>query len=175
MLCPRGLLIKKCLGVHMPLRPRSRRQIFRFTDVIIQQSQSNISSDSKTMEIIRPNVKITDRLNPLVRPLNYNLELRPDLDQGEFQGRVKIDVVTKQDRQFISLHSKFLNLTNVKVHKGTDEIAVSKFYEIPEVEQLFIHFDSPLSPGNYKICIEFNGDLTRDIVGFYSSRLLNSR
>lgn len=180
MLCSRGLLIRKCWDVkHLPLRHRSCRLLFRvsakFTNVINRRNLVNFTSITNTMSNTSLYERSTDRLSPLVRPVNYKLNLRPDLEKGVFQGSVKIDVVTKEEEQHIWLHSKFLNIIDVQVQKGTDEIIVSKFNEIKVEEQLFIYFDSPLKAGNYKICIEFNGDLTRDIIGFYSSRLNDSR
>lgn len=159
----------------MPLRHRSRRQIFRFTNVIRQQDRQIHNSDNNIMEDMRINAKLSERLSPLVRPQNYKLELRPNMDAGDFTGSVCIDVVVRQEKNYINLHSIFLNIANVKVCKGEDEVTVAKFVEIKLLEQLFIHFEGPLSPGNYKIFIDFSGDLTRNIVGLYSSRLLDSR
>lgn len=175
MFCSRALLIKKVLDVNLiPIQRRSRRQLFRCIDVVTLQSRVNFACNRNTEEMT-PTAKLSNRLSPLVRPVNYNLELRPDLEKGEFQGSVKIDVVVKEERNFLYLHTKFLNITEVKFFKGTDEVPFSKFCEMKELEQLFIHFDSALSAGNYIICIKFNGDLTRDIVGFYSSRLYDCR
>lgn len=154
---------------------RSRRQIFRFTNVKIKQNQFNFCTFNNSMEDMRINVKLSERLSPLARPENYKLELRPNLETGVFQGNVKIDVLIKQERNYINLHSNFLNIIDIKVYKGEDEVTVAKFLEIKQMEQLFIHFDSALSSGLYKICIDFTGDLTRNIVGFYSSRLNDAR
>lgn len=171
--CYRGLLIKKCLdNTFIPLNGRRSR----FCDAITHRNRVQFYSESKNiMADMRINVKLSERLSPLVRPVNYKLELRPELDKGEFQGSVDIEIVMKQERNYINLHSNFLNIKDVKVFKGNDEVPVAKFLEIKQMEQLFIHFDSAQSAGNYKICINFDGDLTRNIVGFYSSRLLDSR
>lgn len=171
--CYRGLLIKKCLdNTFIPINGRRSR----LCDAITHRNRVQFYSESKNiMADMRINVKLSERLSPLVRPVNYKLELRPELDKGEFQGSVDIEIVMKQERNYINLHSNFLNIKDVKVFKGNDEVPVAKFLEIKQMEQLFIHFDSAQSAGNYKISINFDGDLTRNIVGFYSSRLLDSR
>ncbi|CAH2108175.1 unnamed protein product [Euphydryas editha] len=119
-------------------------------------------------------IKISERLSLLVRPSHYKLLLNPDLKTGLFQGNVKIDVNFKDKKNFLSLHTKFLDINDVKVYKDVTEINVAKFLEIKSLEQLLILFDNDLSPGNYLLCIKFNGNLTRNIVGFYLSHLKNN-
>uniref|UniRef100_A0A2A4JGY4 Aminopeptidase n=1 Tax=Heliothis virescens TaxID=7102 RepID=A0A2A4JGY4_HELVI len=160
----------------MPLRPRSRRQKFRVTDIILnRQNGVEVGTNTLTMEEDRHmNLKVSERLLPFIRPENYKLELRPYMDKGEFQGSVEISTMVKCGYAYMNLHSNFLNITDVKVYKDGDEVPVTKFVDIKHIEQLFIYFESELSPGNYKICIRFNGDLTRNIVGLYSSRLFDN-
>lgn len=124
---------------------------------------------------MRINVKLSERLSPLIRPLNYKLELRPNITNGTFQGSVKIEVNVKHEKNHISLHSNFLNIADIKVFKDADEVVVSKYLEVKQLEQLFIYFETALSLGNYKIHIDYTGDLTRNIVGFYASRLFDGR
>lgn len=142
---------------------------------VIRKSRFRFCSGTHIMEDMRINVKLSERLSPLVRPVNYKLELRPNLDTGTFQGCVKIEVTVKQERNHINLHANFLNIVDVKVYKGVDEVIVSKFLEVKQLEQLFIYFESSLSSGTYKIHIDYTGDLTRNIVGLYSSRLQDGR
>ncbi|XP_032514950.2 aminopeptidase A-like isoform X2 [Danaus plexippus] len=116
-------------------------------------------------------VKLSEKLSSLVRPAHYKLLLNPNLKTGTFSGEVEINVVVKETRNFIALHSKFLEVNDVKVNKNREEVSVSKFLEVTSLEQLLIQFDNNLPPGNYDISIKFNGNLTRNIVGFYLSHL----
>ncbi|XP_060803817.1 glutamyl aminopeptidase isoform X1 [Amyelois transitella] len=118
---------------------------------------------------------IPERLSPLVRPVHYTLALKPDLRTGLFKGNVKIDVVVKHEKNFLNLHTKFLNIGDVKVVQGDVEIPITKISEVKQTEQLVINFNNLLSPGNYQVDINFDGDLTRNIVGFYLSYLKDNR
>lgn len=118
---------------------------------------------------------LSERLSSLVRPVHYDLLLQPDMDAGVFKGTVKIDVNVKEAKSYLSLHTNFLDITSVKVYKSEEEIEVSKYLEVKQIEQLLIHFEKVLDSGSYKIVIDFNGSLTRNIVGFYLSRLKDDR
>ncbi|XP_013142752.1 PREDICTED: glutamyl aminopeptidase-like isoform X2 [Papilio polytes] len=124
----------------------------------------------KIMENV-PSTALTERLSPLVRPGHYRLLLSPNLDNGVFQGNVKIDVIAKHQNNHISLHTKFLNIETVKVYKNGEEFPIQKWIEMKNLEQLVIIFNNVLSSGTYNIHINFSGDLTRNIVGFYLSHL----
>ncbi|KAI5638874.1 peptidase family m1 domain-containing protein [Phthorimaea operculella] len=133
----------------------------------------SLHSMSTTMEKPPLKVTISDRLSSLVQPVNYKLKLHPDLVTGGFKGSVHIDVCVKEQKNYIQLHTKFLDINDVKVYKGDQEVPVMKYLEVKQIEQLLIHFDSPLCAGKYQICVDFSGDLTRNIVGFYLSHLKN--
>lgn len=120
-------------------------------------------------------ITLFERLSSLVRPVNYKLLLKPNLDTGIFQGNVKINIVIKQEKNYVNLHSKFLDISKVQVFRGDREIPVFKYMEVEKLEQLLIEFNDPLSPGSYQIDIDFEGKLTQKIVGFYSSRLRDGK
>ncbi|CAG9785493.1 unnamed protein product [Diatraea saccharalis] len=132
-------------------------------------------SGSLNLTMESSKIKLSERLSSLVRPTHYNLFLRPDLKTGHFEGKVKIDITTKEEKNYINLHTKFLDITSVKVFKNDEEIEVVKYNEIKQIEQILINFDKTLDRGVYKIEIDFNGDLTQSFVGFYLSRLNNNR
>ncbi|XP_052756052.1 glutamyl aminopeptidase-like isoform X2 [Galleria mellonella] len=121
------------------------------------------------------NIKLSERLSPLVRPVHYKLLLNPDFNAGIFKGNVKINVVNKEEKHYINLHINFLKVASVKVYNDGMEIPILKYIELIDLEQLLILFDSNLTSGNYQIDIDFSGSLTRNIVGLYSSRLKDSR
>lgn len=120
-------------------------------------------------------VTLSERLSYLVRPVNYNVILHPDLESGKFSGSVKIDTVVKQEKSYLNLHTKLLNITDVKVFQNDREVTIRKYSEVKQLEQLMIQFENVLQPGRYQININFNGDMTHKIVGLYSSRLNNDR
>lgn len=119
--------------------------------------------------------KKSERLSPAVQPVHYNLLLHPDMKSGLFQGTVQIDVKLLEDKDCVKLNSHFLDFKNVRMLKQGSLVPISKFYEEKEMEQLVIEFPNSLSAGDYQICVDFSGSLTRNIVGFYLSHLKNNR
>lgn len=146
----------------------------RSSRTFIEQICRVYSSSASTMETATK-LRLSEKLSSLVRPVHYDLTLRPNMDTGLFKGTVKIDVIVKQEKSYITLHSNFLEITSVKVYRAAEEIAVSKFLEIKQIEQLLLQFDRVLDSGTYRIDIDFNGSLTRNIIGFYLSRLKDNR
>ncbi|GBP93587.1 Endoplasmic reticulum aminopeptidase 2 [Eumeta japonica] len=90
----------------------------------------------------KPSAEISERLSKSVIPQNYKIILNPDLEAGTFSGNVNIRVDIKDERDHIRLHTKFLQIQNVK----------------------------NITPGIYDIDIGFTGILTNKFIGFYASR-----
>ncbi|XP_072938562.1 aminopeptidase A-like isoform X2 [Epargyreus clarus] len=131
-------------------------------------------SRDSNMKPVCANKKQWGKLSPLVRPLHYKLTLHPDLETGLFKGTVKIIItVNKQHTHTLSVHTKFLDIRDVKVFKENKKMHIIRYSEVKPLEQLLIEFENPLHLGTYHVNIEFNGDMTRNIVGLYLSRLKN--
>lgn len=124
---------------------------------------------------MRINLKLAERLSQQIHPLNYKLELRPNTLSGTFQGNVEIEFDVQRDRNYINLHSKHLDITEIKVFRAGEELTVSEHMEVKQVEQIFVYLENGFTPGVYTIRLKYFGDLSRNIVGFYSSRLQNGR
>lgn len=120
-------------------------------------------------------IKLSERLSPSVHPVHYSLYLEPNLKSGLFNGKVSIHVNVREEKKFIALHTKYIDIDKIQVFRNIDEISISKYEEITSLEQLLIQFDDQIMPGNYQICLSFRGNLTRNIVGFYLSHLKNKR
>lgn len=116
-----------------------------------------------------------DRLSNLVFPTHYDINLQPNMVTGIFKGNVAIAIQAKESFHHLNIHSKYLNIDSVKMFKKMHEIPILNYIEIADLEQLNIQFPNKLDLGEYVLEIEFNGDLTRNIVGFYLSRLRNNR
>src|SRR5436853_1846350 len=64
------------------------------------------------------------RLDPSVRPTDYNLRIEPDLDAGTFRGEVRIALQLAKPRSEITLHAADLEVTRaVVVTNGGEEPA----------------------------------------------------
>jgi len=55
------------------------------------------------------------RLDPAVRPTDYNLRLEPHLDAGTFNGEVRIAVTVTQPRAEITLHAADLDISQATI------------------------------------------------------------
>lgn len=128
-----------------------------------------------TMECTKTKAKFSERLSPITRPVHYKLLLNPDLEAGIFVGNVKIVVKVEGKTLSLNLHKNLLDIKNVKVFQGVQELQVVRVTELPKLEQLAIELKSTLSSGEYKIEIDFVGNLNNGIVGFYLSHLKDNR
>lgn len=102
-------------------------------------------------------------------PLEYDLTLRPNLQDGTYSGVVKILFNVKEKLAFVKINSKGLNINAVEVNKRfisgsltNDENEIITIKLNPNMEQL--------KPGeNNSLDIKFNGDMKNRIVGLYRS------
>lgn len=115
------------------------------------------------------------RLPKEVKPLHYDLYLHPDLAQGTFQGNVTILINVLDERSYIALHQKDLNITSASLktfdREVNYEVPIKEYYTVDKLEELLVIFNKDLHSGLYHLTFSFNGALQPDkIVGFYSSK-----
>jgi glutamyl aminopeptidase len=111
-------------------------------------------------------------------PLHYEIYLHPDLVLGTFTGKVDVLLNITQPRDFILIHSKFLTIKKTLLHKddGTngEQIILGDTFEYAPNEFWVVKLSSQIQQGQYTLQLEFDGSLTKDIVGFYKSNYYNS-
>lgn len=116
---------------------------------------------------------LTFRLPSAIKPFAYTLFLNPNLETKTFSGNVKIDFNVSEPVPFVTLHSKFLNVTTNKLirnlENGAEGIPIKSSFEYEKYEYYIVEPESQLSVGNYTIDLDFNGRLDGKIVGFYGS------
>jgi glutamyl aminopeptidase len=150
----------------------------------INKSTLNASSESKpenkfsgNMSVNRIVENLTFRLPRAIRPTLYNLFLYPDLELKTFKGNVKIDINVSEQVPFVAVHSKFLNITQVKLMKslvnGNEGLGVKNSFMYEKLEFFIIEPETPLAAGNYTLDLDFDGSLDGKIVGFYGSSYLD--
>ncbi|XP_028152016.2 glutamyl aminopeptidase isoform X2 [Diabrotica virgifera virgifera] len=111
------------------------------------------------------------RLPDTVKPLLYDLYLYPDLKTGLFTGKVNISLEILKETESVSLHSKGLNIANVKVASQPGTFITEKTYDLLNIKR---QDNSKFIPGFDNIEIEFNGDMKNRIVGLYTSSYTTS-
>lgn len=135
------------------------------------------ASSSSTPPLSEP-WEIDYRLPNDTLPLHYEIYLYPDLTKATFTGTVDIHLNITKNRDFILVHTKYLDITSTKLRKGTlangEEIRISEAFEYTRNEFWVVKLNSELTPGMYMLSMQFNGSLIKDIVGFYKSDYFNS-
>ncbi|KAG5671182.1 hypothetical protein PVAND_001393 [Polypedilum vanderplanki] len=139
------------------------------------ESKFSVNGNSMSMNRIVDN--LTFRLPRQITPSLYNLFLHPDLKKKTFRGNVKIDIQVSEQMPFLALHSKFLNITQVKLMKslvnGKEGLNVKNSFMYDKFEFFIIEPEQPLAVGNYTVDLDFEGSLDGKIVGFYGSSYLD--
>lgn len=104
-------------------------------------------------------------------PLHYNVWLYPDLKSDLFRGRVDITLNITASRTFVVTHVKNLKIdvTKLLLEDGLNEIPVLEAFEETKNEFWVVRLEHEIPPGIYKLHLEFMGNLSRGIVGFYKT------
>ena len=117
--------------------------------------------------------KVT-RLFEQFHPENYQLSLMPDKESLTFSGSVVI-IGKKVGRpsQRLTFHQKGLKITKASVtkkdKKGSKQIVLSRINHHRSFDEVRLHSESMIYPGDYTIELEFSGTITRQMNGIYPS------
>ncbi|XP_047739916.1 endoplasmic reticulum aminopeptidase 1 [Hyalella azteca] len=111
------------------------------------------------------------RLPVHIRPLHYSLHLHPNLTTRHMDGQVTIKFTTREETNFIIVHSRNINITNYSLHdKYLQRNTITKFLEYPKNEQLYLGVRNTLRRGsNYTLFLEYNIALNEGLDGVYLS------
>jgi aminopeptidase N len=124
--------------------------------------------------------KVTDiRLPDTLVPVNYDLELRPDIYGSDpksfrFYGKVRIQMACKKPTDVIKLHINKLDIVDSSIKFGHQSGGASPNYKSwshDKERQFFVgQLDGAMTAGqDYYIEMEFSGPLTNDLAGLYRS------
>ena len=114
------------------------------------------------------------RLPESIRPIHYDLFLHPNLTTFYCKGSVEIWLNITRVTDFIVIHSKDLNVTEIIVtSRDQRTINVKKLLICNSLEQLYIELSEKLYPTggrrNYTLKIAFDRKLEEKLEGFYIS------
>ena len=114
------------------------------------------------------------RLPSHLLPLHYDLYLHPDLVSGLFMGRVTISIEATSPTSYFLVHTKYLDISDTRLlNEDGDEVSYMRAFEYGRNEFWVVQLESEVVAGNYSLSMEFNGNLTRGITGFYKSVYTN--
>lgn len=112
------------------------------------------------------------RLFEQFQPEHYSLTLELDDAAMTFKGSVTITgKKTGRPSQRLTFHQKELLVTKAEVtkhdKKGDQPVAVSRINNQDSFDEVRLHSDTMLYPGDYTVTLEFTGVITRPMNGIY--------
>ena len=118
------------------------------------------------------------RLPRTVLPVHYDIILYPDFygDSAWFYGNETIEIDISGETKHILIHINFLNITNTSLEdENGSSIVINRTFEYKPNQFLVIE-TKEMIPRNRTVWlkIQFDGSLTRSIVGLYKSVYVNS-
>jgi aminopeptidase N len=115
--------------------------------------------------------KVT-RLFEQFHPENYELVLDVDREAMTFSGTVTIrGQKVARPAQRLTFHQKDLKVTSATLtkhdKKGDQDIVVSRINTQKSFDEVRLHSDDMIYPGDYTVTMEFEGQITRPMNGIY--------
>lgn len=106
------------------------------------------------------------------QPEHYDLELRPDRDGMTFSGTATIrGQKVGRPAERLTFHQKGLKITGATALKhdknGDHPVNITRINNQNSFDEVRLHSDKPVYPGNYTVTLEFTGKITRPMNGIY--------
>ena len=114
------------------------------------------------------------RLPKYASPTKYKIELSPDLEAKNFQGKVEIDINILEKTNEISLNVAELDIHTININLSHSNIKVIDWEIDDKYEIMKVNFSDFLSPGEMNLSILFSGFLNDKLRGFYHSTFKDS-
>jgi aminopeptidase N len=116
--------------------------------------------------------KSVTRLYSQFQPQTYEIALNPDRDKLIFSGKVVIKgKKTGRPSKRITFHQKGLKIiqaTLIKLdHKGQVHVPITRINNQNSYDEVRLHTNDLMYPGEYCVSIEFSGEITRQMNGIY--------
>ncbi|XP_057304719.1 puromycin-sensitive aminopeptidase-like [Hydractinia symbiolongicarpus] len=109
-------------------------------------------------------------LSKSVKPLNYKIQLQPDLELHNFKGEELVDIEVKRECAKITINSLDIEISSVVFHSDTQVLTASDIVYKAEDETVTFKFPHKLPVGNAQLEIVFVGELNDKMKGFYRSK-----
>lgn len=119
------------------------------------------------------------RLPKEIKPIRYELTLKPDLKTKTFAGNVAIHLSVAKPIAYIAVHAHTLTITKTLLEsKNTttgdrSNVTIAHAFAYPLFQYWVTEVPKPLDAGDYVLGLSFNGSLENRIVGFYQSTYIN--
>ncbi|MDP3947704.1 MAG: M1 family metallopeptidase, partial [bacterium] len=107
------------------------------------------------------------RLSRDVEPLEYWIEIAPDLAKFTFEGFEEIDIRIKQPTREITLHALDLEIEMADVNWGDCDVSAKRITFDKKLETVTLHFPCRIPAGRALLSLCFKGELNDKMHGFY--------
>ncbi|MDB5164513.1 MAG: putative Aminopeptidase [Candidatus Saccharibacteria bacterium] len=116
--------------------------------------------------------KSVARLFEQFQPENYKLALAPDREALAFTGTVTVrGKKSGRPSKRITFHQKDLKITSATIikhdKKGNQEVVVSRINNQNSLDEVRLHSEAMIYPGEYTVTMEFEGKITKPMNGIY--------
>ena len=112
------------------------------------------------------------RLPKYIKPINYTVELKVDVDGGEVDGKSRIKISVFEACKYIMVHAfRFRYVTGtVKVLNTMEDVKIKQFLYKTNQYIVLEALDELFKPKEYVLDFEFSYPLRSDLAGFYLSK-----
>ncbi len=114
--------------------------------------------------------KNVKRLFEEIRPSHYDLRFELNIDKLAFSGTVKIKFnKTGRPSKRVTFHQKDLNIKTAKLTNlsKNQEVKLARINSQKSLDELRLHSDEMIYPGEYEAEISFNAKITKPMHGLY--------
>ncbi|MGZ6005499.1 MAG: M1 family metallopeptidase [Candidatus Saccharimonadales bacterium] len=116
--------------------------------------------------------KNVTRLFEQFQPEYYQLQLEVDDEKMVFKGTVRIKgKKTGRPAERLTFHQKGLKITSANIIKhdkdGEHPVNVIRINNQNKLDEVRLHSDKSIYPGNYSVVMDFEGKITRPMNGIY--------
>ncbi|XP_009930430.2 glutamyl aminopeptidase [Opisthocomus hoazin] len=113
------------------------------------------------------------RLPTYVKPVHYDLEMKPEMEQDNYTGTVSISIALEKSTSYLWLHLRETKITEMPTLQKSSgqQIALNDCFEYESQEYIVMKAEAELSVTNendpYILTLKFQGWLNGSLVGFY--------
>ncbi|NXJ67330.1 AMPE aminopeptidase, partial [Rostratula benghalensis] len=113
------------------------------------------------------------RLPTYIKPLHYDLEMKPEMEKDTYTGSVSISIALEKSTSYLWLHLRETKITEMPTLQKSSgqQIALNDCFEYKPQEYIVMKAEAELSVANesdpYILTLKFQGWLNGSLVGFY--------
>ncbi len=113
-------------------------------------------------------IPATTQLPRTVRPLHYDVAVRPDAEKMVFSGHVAIDIDVLQATNSITLNAIDMTFPKVGLSSAQGASAEARVTVDANAQTATFTFDKPIAPGSYTLAMDYTGKIGIQANGLFA-------